>query len=276
MVAPRACGEGDRARLPDRRGRARRDRRRRGPAAAGAPQPAHERRQVHRGGRGRRASSRPRPPPTGSYGLELAVRDTGIGIPQDRMDRLFDVVQPGRRLDDAALRRHRARPRDLEAAGRADGRDDVGGERGRAWARRSTSRSTVEEAELPARPRGRRRRAALDGQAPARRRRQRDEPRDRQPAGASVGHAADGGRARRRGARSDRGGRAVRRRRARHADAGDGRRRARARDPRVPRARAAARARSRRSAPAARRASRRVRGAARRSRSSRPSSTTRS
>ena len=40
------------------------------------------------------------------------------------------VVQPGRRLDDAPLRRHRARARDLEAPGRADGRDDVGRERG--------------------------------------------------------------------------------------------------------------------------------------------------
>ena len=40
------------------------------------------------------------------------------------------VLQPGRRLDDSALRRHRARARDLEAPRRADGRDDVGRERG--------------------------------------------------------------------------------------------------------------------------------------------------
>ena len=40
------------------------------------------------------------------------------------------VVQPGRRLDHAPLRRHRARPRDLQAHRRADGRHDVGGERG--------------------------------------------------------------------------------------------------------------------------------------------------
>ena len=51
-------------------------------------------------------------------------------------------VQPGRRLDHAQVRRHRAGAGDQQAAGRADGRDDVGRERrGRARARRSTSRS---------------------------------------------------------------------------------------------------------------------------------------
>ena len=55
-------GEGDRARLPDRRGRARRDPRRRGAPAAGAAEPALERGQVHRGGRGRRRSSTPSRP----------------------------------------------------------------------------------------------------------------------------------------------------------------------------------------------------------------------
>ena len=39
-------------------------------------------------GRGRRRSSTPRTGP-GGLRLELAVRDTGIGIPPDRMDRLF-------------------------------------------------------------------------------------------------------------------------------------------------------------------------------------------
>ena len=40
------------------------------------------------------------------------------------------VVQPGRRIDLAPLRRHRARPRHLQAHRRAHGRHDVGGERG--------------------------------------------------------------------------------------------------------------------------------------------------
>ena len=39
------------------------------------------------------------------------------------------LVQPGRRVDDAPLRRHRPRPRDLEAPRRADGRHDLGRER---------------------------------------------------------------------------------------------------------------------------------------------------
>ena len=49
------------------------------------------------------------------------------------------VVQPGRRIDLAPLRRHRARPRDLEAHRRADGRHDVGRRARRARGRRSTS-----------------------------------------------------------------------------------------------------------------------------------------
>ena len=40
------------------------------------------------------------------------------------------VVQPGRRVDHPALRRHGARARHLQAPRGADGRDDVGGERG--------------------------------------------------------------------------------------------------------------------------------------------------
>ena len=82
-------GEGDRARLPDRRGRAR-----------GIVGDAARLRQVllnllsnavkfteegevvvHRRGRAAAGGLR--------HGLEFAVRDTGIGIPQDRMDRLF-------------------------------------------------------------------------------------------------------------------------------------------------------------------------------------------
>ena len=70
--------------------------------------------------------------------------------------------------------------------------------------------------------------AAARGQADPRRRRQRHEPRDREPPGALVGHGARGGRAPLGGARADRARRALRRRRARHADAGDGRARARA------------------------------------------------
>ncbi len=49
------------------------------------------------------------------------------------------LLQPGRRLDDAPLRRHRARPRDLEAPRRADGRDDAGRERAGRRARPSSS-----------------------------------------------------------------------------------------------------------------------------------------
>ena len=73
------------------------------------------------------------------------------------------VVQPGRRLDQPALRRHRPRPRDLEAAGRADGRNDVGRERGRPgprqrvplharYARDGGAAADAETAPLPGSP----------------------------------------------------------------------------------------------------------------------------
>ena len=70
--------------------------------------------------------------PTGasSYRLEFAVRDTGSRHPRGPDGQAVRVLQPGRRLDHPPLRRHRARARHLEAARRADGRDDVGGERG--------------------------------------------------------------------------------------------------------------------------------------------------
>ena len=81
-------GEGARARLPHRRWRAGRDRRRRGAPAAGAAEPALQRRQVHRAAARSSCSSTP----GDGGGLvpgRVAVRDTGIGIPPDRMDRLF-------------------------------------------------------------------------------------------------------------------------------------------------------------------------------------------
>ena len=110
--------------------------------------------------------------------------------------RAVRVVQPGRRLDHAPLRRHRARARDLEAARRADGRDDAGRERGRQGldlpdrARRQGGGGAGAD-RRPGRA------AAARGQADPRRRRQRDEPRDRHPARALLGHGARRGRGRR-------------------------------------------------------------------------------
>ena len=59
-------------------------------------------------------------------------------------------VQPGRQRHHAQVRRHGAGPGDQQAAGRADGRHDVGRERrARAWAAPSTSRMRCVPAELP-------------------------------------------------------------------------------------------------------------------------------
>ena len=123
-------GEEPRARLPRRRRRPGRDRRRRGAAAPGAPQPALERGQVHGAGRGRRRPRRracgrriaPRPPRRPRHRDRDPARPHGPPV---------RVVQPGRRVDDAPLRRHGPRARDLQAPHRADGRPALGRERGR-------------------------------------------------------------------------------------------------------------------------------------------------
>ena len=56
--------------------------------------------------------------------VRFEVRDTGIGIAGELQAAPVPGVRPGRRLDHPPLRRHRARARDLEAAGVADGRRD--------------------------------------------------------------------------------------------------------------------------------------------------------
>ena len=138
----------------------------------------------------RRAPSRVRRSRTRS-GTTSTVRDTGIGIPPDRIDRAVPVVQPGRCLDEPALRRHRAGARDQPAPGRADGRDGLGEEHRRA--RRGQH--------VPRHVRGRHDGHDADG-APARRvvrrppcagrRRQRDEPPPDERAARRVGDADRG------------------------------------------------------------------------------------
>ena len=61
--------------------------------------------------------------PAGGEGeLRVEVRDTGIGIAADQLDQVFEqFVQVDNSLT-PAHRRHRARPRDQQAARRADGR----------------------------------------------------------------------------------------------------------------------------------------------------------
>ena len=143
------------------------------------------------------------------------------------------LLQPGGCLHDAPVRGHRPRPRDLEAARRADGRHHRRRER------------TAEGIDLPDHAAGGRGRGSGEGrdrrrarsphrQADPDRRRQRDEPRDRDAARALVGDGAGRDRAAGRRARADRARRALRRRRARHDDAGDRRDHPGPRDPATP------------------------------------------
>ncbi len=100
-----------------------------GAAAPGADQPGGERRQVHaqgRSGPARRAPADGRRPGGGG------VRGARHGDRHPRREAADGVrgVRAGRCLDDPALRRHRAGPRDLQAAGPADGGRAGGGEHG--------------------------------------------------------------------------------------------------------------------------------------------------
>ena len=60
----------------------------------------------------------------GRVRVRIQVDDTGIGIPPDAAAAPLRVLHAGRRLHHAPVRRHRPRPRDLQAAGGADGRGD--------------------------------------------------------------------------------------------------------------------------------------------------------
>ena len=108
--------------------------------------------------------------------VRVEVSDTGIGIARRGARAALRALRPGRRLDDAQVRRHRPRPGDLQAADRADGR------RGSAPRASSGSGSTF-WFELPV-PRAQPGDGAPDERAVAgrparpRRRRQRHQPQD--------------------------------------------------------------------------------------------------
>ena len=74
------------------------------------------------GGRGRAVPAAQVPHQRSRHGARHSEGPHGTPLP---------VLQPGGCLDHPALRRHRAGARDQQAAGRADGRDDVGRERRR-------------------------------------------------------------------------------------------------------------------------------------------------
>ena len=59
----------------------------------------------------------------GSVTVELVVEDNGIGMDAGDDQPALPTVRAGRRVDDAALRRHRSRPDDHQAPRRADGRN---------------------------------------------------------------------------------------------------------------------------------------------------------
>ena len=159
------------------------------------------------------------PSGSGSYRLELSVRDTGIGIAPDRMDRLFTSFS---QVDASTTRRFGGTGLGLAISKRLvdlmGGTISVESEQGSGSTFRIALPVTAAEVPSPipldeGLPQPRR-------QADPRRGRQRDEPGDRDPARAVVGNGAGRGRAVLRGSRAGRGRGAARRGRAGHDDAG--------------------------------------------------------
>ena len=124
--------EGARAPLRSRSGDSRRDRRRPGPGPAGAREPARQRHQVHRDAA--TCCSQVREDARGDGMHEAALPGQRHRHRHSAGKARHDLrgVQPGGRLDDAAVRRHRARADDFGHARQADGGADLGRERSRA------------------------------------------------------------------------------------------------------------------------------------------------
>ena len=152
LIGSLARRRGSSSTLRDRRRRPADDRRRRQPPPPDPAQRAQQRGQVHRGRR-RHADRRGVARRRGRRDRAPLRRARHRHRHRRRPDRpAVPAVHPGRRLDQPPLRRHRPRPGDLQAAGRGDGRDDVGRER-RGAGQGSTFHVTIATRATPRTPR---------------------------------------------------------------------------------------------------------------------------
>ena len=122
------------------------------PAAPGAGQPGRQRAQVHRPRQRHRDRARSWPADRRAARLRFEVQDTGHRHPPGAPGRAVRAVRPGRQLDHPALWRQRPGARDLQAAGRGDGRRRSASRASRARAACSGSSCRSSAGELRPRP----------------------------------------------------------------------------------------------------------------------------
>ncbi len=125
-----------------------------GPSAPDPHQPDGQRRQVHLGGEVVIRVSLVEETENDVL-LRFSVRDTGIGIPADKIDLLFEKFSQVDASTTRQLRRHRPGPGHLQATGGVDGRRDR-----REQSKKAKARSSGSPPALASRPRGRRRKIA--------------------------------------------------------------------------------------------------------------------